>query len=125
MLFLGEIFLLMIFNSLMIFGLFNAGTYKLKAEVMIEPVKVKHDMIDPNSIEVLSYVRVWIENNFGETIARPLIACPYCMASFHSAIPYFTYFNGSVTDQVLIFYPLYICALSALNYSIMKIFTIK
>lgn len=122
-LFLSEVFMLMIFNSLMIFGLFNAATYRLKADIMIDPVKITRDMIDPDSIEVLSFVRVWIENNFGEFMSRPLISCPYCMASVHSVLPYFAIFHSSITDlHVLIFFPLYICALSALNYSVKKLF---
>lgn len=118
--FLLHLILLLIFNSLMIVGLFNASTYKLNSDVMIVPKIVRKQMIDPNSTEVLSWLRIRIENMFGETLSRPLITCPQCMASVHSLIPYFIFnydpaLSAHAITKIILIYPMYICALSALN----------
>lgn len=120
-----DVFLLMIFNSMIIYGIFNAGTFRIRTDVLTVPDKIRREHIEEDTIEAFTMIRVWIENNLGEFAARPLISCPRCMASIHSLIPYAIMFHVQILEgnlHVLLFYPFYICALSALNHAVKKIF---
>jgi len=109
---------LIVLNSLYIFGLYNAGRYELRPDIMQEPDKVDMSMLRESSIEALSWLRIRIENRVGLFWAKPLISCPRCMASVHSLIPYalvFFVFPWHFDWRYLVAYPYYMCALSALN----------
>lgn len=124
---------LLIFNSLYIFGFFNAGTYKLKSDIIQIPAKISKDMIDPESREILTYFRIMIENKVGDYYSKPIITCPMCMASLHSILPYFIWnclapnSSGGLLISlppisIIAFYPFYICALAAYNKAMKKYF---
>ncbi len=129
-LFFLSILCLIILNSLYIYGFFNAGTYKLKMEILTVPEKIRLKHVDPESRHILTGIRLWCENNLGIYLSMPIITCPLCMASLHSIFLYFgAYAAGLLPPELshhimlktfsipaaVIFYPFYICALSAFN----------
>lgn len=134
----------LIINSLAIYGLFNAGTYKLRSDLMVIPEKLKLSMVDPDHREFLTGFRIWVENHLGPYYSKPIITCPMCMASVHSLIFYIIWFYSPVsyfippdaipmikkgllisfplTPKYLLLYPFYICSLAALNKAVKRIF---
>ena len=97
-----EILLLLIFNSLYIFGFYSATDYGL--DVDKEP--------DPNDREMLWFIK-WYLRNAPKWVQKPLFGCVMCMASVHSWI--YLLFNPELTLLNGATYIIYIFALSGLN----------
>lgn len=95
-----EILILLFFNSALCFGFWNACYYKTK-----------------NTKGVLWFIDKWAK---GKWFHKPLCDCLPCMASFHSIYPYWTfmYAIGALNLHSLLFYPVYVLALSGLNFLI-------
>lgn len=133
---LFQIACVLAFNSLYIFGFFNAGTYRLKSNVLSAPGfrmdrdevkeqgRTKPADIDPASRELLSYFRIWVENTVGDFYAKPIITCPVCMASLHS-VPLYGLLCYFIGWKLVFIWPLYICALAAVNKALIPVFTEK
>lgn len=133
---LFQIACVMAFNSLYIFGFFNAGTYRLKNSALSAPGfrmdhedikeegRIRKEDINPESRELLSYFRIWVENTIGDFYAKPIITCPVCMASLHS-VPVYGLLCLVMGWKLLFLYPMYICALAALNKALIPVFTEK
>ncbi len=112
-----SLFILLIFNSLLCFGFWNACYYNLKKTAkkswngdcfLWEYEEVKG---------VLWFIDKWAQDKW---FYKPLCGCITCMASLHSIYPYWTlmYFIDRVNLESLAYYPIYILALSGLNYLI-------
>jgi hypothetical protein len=91
-------------TSLFIIGLYNATGYEL--DKWGKPIE-KH---------ILWWFRYYVEKYIGETLGKPLILCPQCMASFWGVIIYFSAFHHGYNDVLgcLLFIPI----VSALNWFI-------
>lgn len=97
-----EILLLLIFNSLYIFGFSTATDYGL--DVDKQP--------DRNDREILWFVK-WYLKNAPKWVQKPIFGCVVCMASVHSW-PYLL-FNHELTLLNAATYIIYIFALSGFN----------
>lgn len=98
-----NLLLLLLLNSLVCFGFWNACLY------------IQKDLL--NEVEeqkgVLWFVEKWAKNKW---FYKPLCGCLPCMASFHSIYVYWIFYPFTLHN--LIWYPVYIIALSGLNYLI-------
>lgn len=135
-----DLLALLVFNALVIFGIFNSATYRLRSEILVIPEKITLSMIDPDSRQILSGFRIWLENKIGLFYSKPFIGCPQCMASIHSVIPYLLFFwnpqyyflslpggielfvTFPLEEKYFALYPLYICALSSVIKATKRIF---
>lgn len=101
-----DLLVILTFNSLYCFGFWNACLYI-----------PRNDINTPATKGVLWFVEKWASNKW---FYKPLCGCLPCMASVHSIIPYlsFMYVGDAVNWNALILYPIYIVALSGLNYLI-------
>jgi len=97
-----EILLLLLFNSLYIFGFNNATRYT--EDVDRQP--------DPNDREVLWFMRWWLKDA-PVWLKNPLFDCVVCMSSLHSWV--YLVFNHELTLTNGITYIIYIFALSGFN----------
>lgn len=105
-----DILILILINSAVCFGFWNACLY------------VKLDEL--NGVEEQKGALWFIEKySNGKWFYKPLCGCLPCMASLHSIYPYWTYmlFTDNLTIGALIFYPVYVLALSGVNYLIDRI----
>jgi hypothetical protein len=102
-----DLLIILILNSLVCFGFYNACLH-LPEDVFNNRKEQKG---------VLWFIEKWAINKW---FYKPLCGCVPCMASFHSTYVYFTFLF--VADKLelgyFIIYPLYILALSGLNYLI-------
>ena len=113
-----ELIILLIFNSLLCFGVWNACFYERKVTGLKSS---NEDQCYDYSVEetkgVLWFVDKWAK---GKWFYKPLCYCLPCMASFHSVYPYWTYMisTNCININAVLFYPVYVLALSGLNYLI-------
>lgn len=93
-----ELLILLSFNSLACLGFWNACLYDKKRKLK----------------GVLWRLEKWGENKW---YYKPIGGCLPCMASLHSILPYwgYMYSTGALNEHALLFYPVYILALSGLN----------
>ena len=102
-----EVLILFLINSALCFGFWNACSYEKKDDrILQEEVK-----------GVLWFVEKWAKDKW---FYKPLCGCLPCMASLHSIYPYWIYMytSNNLYMKALLFYPIYILALSGLNYLI-------
>lgn len=125
------IFLILILNSLYIFGFHNAGSYEIQPKFkhleVDDPNFVPSiSQIEPHSEMVLTRFRLCVERAIGFFWAKPVITCPMCMASLHSWVYPIAILFGIIPGGTItwILYPVYICALSAMNAAVSKYFTL-
>ena len=97
-----EILLLLLFNSLYIFGFFSATDYT--ETVDLTP--------DPNDREALWWIK-WGLRNAPQWLQKPIFGCVVCMASVHSWV--YPVFYPELTLINLVTYIIYIFALSGFN----------
>lgn len=97
-----ETLLLLIFNSLYIFGFYSATEYQENVE--LRP--------DPKDREILWFVK-WYLRNAPRWVQKPVFGCVVCMASLHSWP--FLLFNHELTLLNGATYIIYIFALSGFN----------
>lgn len=112
-----DILILLIINSLLCFGFWNACLYEIKkGNIQIG----NEDDYSSEKIEnkgVLWFVEKWAQ---GKWFHKPLSGCLPCMGSFHSAYVYWGYMYAinNLDLNAILFYPVYVLALSGLNYLI-------
>lgn len=97
-----ETLLLLLFNSLYIFGFATATEYG-------ETVELKPD---PNDREILWWIR-WRLRDAPKWVQKPVFGCVVCMASLHSWV--YLIYNPDLTFINLVTYIIYIFALSGFN----------
>lgn len=115
-----EILILLFINSFLCFGFWNACLYI--------PEKVErnwtrtdcHNCFKVTQEEVkgvLWRLELWASDKW---FYKPLCGCLPCMASIHSIYPYwlFAYYTDEMNLKAVLFYPIYIVALSGVNYLI-------
>lgn len=110
-----DIIILLLINSFLCFGFFNA-CHHVKAGSSIYENGIT-TIIGKDIKGVLWFIEKWAKDKW---FHKPLCGCLPCMASFHSIHPYWTYMyaTNSININALLFYPVYILALSGLNYLI-------
>lgn len=103
--------ILLLFNSLWIFGL-----YKL-FEVEFVDIDYPENGIYDKSKGLLSSVSVWAVKNFGFFYSKPICLCPPCMASLHSTYIFWTavFLFGKIEPITLLYYLFYAVCLCGLN----------
>jgi len=95
-----EILTLLIFNSLLIVGIYNAVDYELDVDRK------------PTNKKILWWVK-WYTRKLPSWFTDPIYGCIMCMASVHSFY-IFWLFNSASLENIPI-YIIYIFALSGLN----------
>ena len=103
-----DLLILLLFNSALCFGFWNACNY--------EPFK--HPYQHGEEIKgVLWFIDKWSSDKW---FYKPLCGCLPCMASLHSIYPYWVYMT--ITNNLywysVALYPVYVLALSGVNYLI-------
>jgi len=93
-----DILLLLIANSLYIFGIYTATDYRIDTEGR---------PCDKMALWWLSY---YTERAIGPWWSKPLFLCPACMASVHG-----TYFYFIFSEKNILIYPFYVVILAGLN----------
>ena len=109
-----ELAILLAFNSLLCFGFWNACYYQERKMIKSE----YYCFEEQEEIKgVLWFIDKWASKYW---FYKPLCGCLPCMASFHSIYPYWTYMYATncINIHSILFYPVYILALSGLNYLI-------
>lgn len=96
------VLLLLILNSLYIFGFYSATDYGLDVD----------NKPDPNDREALWFIK-WGLRNAPLWLQKPLFGCVVCMASLHSWV--YWIFNPELTLINGVTYIIYIFALSGFN----------
>lgn len=116
-----EFILLLIFNSLIIQGLWHSSTFEWKQTIHIIPTgkRMRKEDIDMEYNMILWWVRFYSLKYIGAKWSKPIITCPTCMASLHSTYFYWLIvfplsFNSEILPALVI-YPMYILALAGLN----------
>jgi len=112
-----DLFILLLINSALCLGFWNACFYK--------PSKIDYSISGESAFEeehpeikgVLWFLEKWGQ---GKWYYKPIGGCLPCMASFHSIYPYWTYMysTNALNIHAVLFYPVYVVALSGVNYLI-------
>lgn len=103
-----DLLIILILNSFVCFGFWNACLYLPENLILGRNEDEKG---------VLWFVEKWSQ---GKWFYKPLCGCIPCMASIHSTYVYWTFMfvSDAINWESLIIYPIYIIALSGLNYLI-------
>lgn len=114
-----DLAILLLINSALCFGFYNAAYYvpsksNLQAGSATDYIEENEDVKG-----ALWFIDKWAKDKW---FYKPLVGCPPCMASFHSIYPYWLvmYVTNNLSLTALAFYPIYILALSGINYLIDK-----
>jgi len=115
-----NLLILLVFNSLLCFGFWNACLYipkKIEKNFSRTDCWNCFKVVQEEVKGVLWFVEEWAKDKW---FYKPLCGCLPCMASLHSVYPYwiYVYIGGKDPLIMLLFYPVYILALSGLNYLI-------
>ena len=116
-----DILILILINSALCFGFWNACLYvKEKTCIGKSEAPECYPIIQEEQKGALWFIEKYSN---GKWFYKPLCGCLPCMASLHSIYPYWTYmyFTDNLTIGALIFYPVYVLALSGVNYLIDRI----
>lgn len=107
---------LLVINSLVCLGFWNACLYETKQVYNNNSSKWETE----ETKGVLWFIEKWAK---GKWFYKPLCGCLPCMASFHSTYVYWAYIYiiGYISLNALLFYPIYILALSGLNYIVNEV----
>lgn len=97
-----DLLLLLVFNSLYIFGFYSATDYGETVD----------KTPDPKDREILWFIK-WGLRNAPNYIQKPIFGCVVCMASVHSWM--YWIFTPELTLHNLVTYIIYIFALSGFN----------
>lgn len=95
-----ELITLLIFNSLLIVGIYNAVDYDYDVDKK------------PTNKKILWWVSYYTRK-FPKWTTNPIYGCILCMASFHSIYIYWFMYDFTIYNAVI--YLFYIFALSGLN----------
>jgi len=116
-----DLLILMLINSFVCFGFWNACLYeveKVKVETgYLENFKKQYRYEDKEIKGVLWRLEKWGKDKF---IYKAIGGCLPCMASLHSIFPYWAYMysTNAINLNALLFYPVYVLALSGVNFLI-------
>jgi len=112
-----DIIILILINSALCFGFWNACYYEIKKGSLQAGSEFAHIEKGEEIKGVLWFIDKWAKNKW---FYKPLCGCLPCMASFHSIYPYWTYMYATncLNLNAILFYPVYILALSGVNYLI-------
>lgn len=120
--FLVSLLLLMFFNALYIVGFYRACEYSYHPEAIAGidfiPEGSDENGIIEESKMILWQVRHFCLNTFGDKWSKPVCTCISCMASLHSILPFCFYAYITDMSHPVIWYIMYVPALSALAYFI-------
>ena len=107
------ILILLLFNSALCFGFWNACLYEKISSCSWDG----ENYHDTHNKGVLWRLEKYSKDKW---FYKPLCGCLPCMASFHSIYPYWTYMysTNALNLNAVLFYPVYILALSGVNYLI-------
>ena len=108
-----DLIILLIINGLLCLGFWNACLYESQENIQIG------SEYDYKEAKFNKGVLWWLEKwGSGKWYYKPIGGCLPCMASLHSIYPYWTYMymTGGLNWNALIFYPVYVIALSGFNY---------
>jgi hypothetical protein len=108
-----DLLILLGLNSALCFGVWNACLYE-------QTDRLEWDGYKYNKIYnkgVLWFIDKWAKDKW---FYKPLCGCLPCMASLHSIYPYWMYMfiSNNLDYKALMIYPVYILALSGVNYLI-------
>ena len=108
-----DIAILLLINSALCFGFWNACLYENTGEI----IYIKGEINYVYNKGVLWRLDKWAKDKW---FYKPLCGCLPCMASLHSIYPYWIYvlYADVSIIQYALFYPVYILALSGVNYLI-------
>ena len=107
-----DLAILLLMNSALCFGFWNACNYEATDRLKWDG----YNYIKIYDKGVLWFIEKWAKDKW---FYKPLCGCLPCMASFHSIYPYFIYMGlNGVTLSEALFYPVYVLALSGVNYLI-------
>lgn len=118
------ILILLILNSLYIYGLWFASEFDYRSDThyAIDKSKAKVSDVDMDSAMVLWRLKFYSLKYIGDYWSKPIITCPMCMASVHSFYVYWAV--RPMQSQGLLIeiftYIGYAFALSGLNYMLLK-----
>ena len=112
-----DILILLLINSALCFGFWNACYYELSPGGIEIGSEYDLEKKPTESKGVLWFIEKWASKYW---FHKPICGCLPCMASFHSIYPYWTYMYAAncINLNAILFYPVYILALSGLNYII-------
>ena len=123
-----DLLILLGFNSALCYGFWNACLYIPKEPNSIlrdSERELRRTCIGGNCNDsyngyikgVLWFIEKWSKDKW---FYKPLVGCIPCMASLHSIYPYwaYSYITHNITIEALLFYPVYVLALSGVNYLI-------
>ena len=115
-----DLILLLIVNSFVCFGFWNACLYVPK-KMGRNPSRLDCEncfiVIQKEVKGILWFVEKWA---IGKWFYKPVCGCLPCMASLHSTYVYwmFMFVSNEINVESLMMYPIYILALSGLNHLI-------
>lgn len=109
-----DLLILLVVNSFVCYGFWNASNYAPARSVIKQEGDRIVEKIEPEEKGVLWFIEKWSADKW---FHKPLCGCLPCMASFHSTYVYWGYMHStnSLNLNAVIFYPVYILALSGLN----------
>ncbi len=109
--------ILLVFNSALCFGFWNACLYEVNSDGVRLNDQYQLEAKKTEIKGILWRLEKWASNKW---FYKPLCGCLPCMASLHSIYPYWTYMyaTNSINIHAVLFYPVYILALSGVNYLI-------
>ena len=96
-------------------GFYQACIYEPAKDAVNIGSENDYSTSTPENKGLLWFIEKWAQDKW---FYNPLCGCMKCMASFHSIYPYWTfmYVTGNVTWAYLAIFPIYVLALSGLNY---------
>ena len=107
-----DILILLLLNSLLIFGFYNATKYDgWEADDAAGAI-----IVPSHSWRMILWWVRYYGIGLPDWIKKPLFNCPLCMASIHSIAPYTIYlYESGLPDYYMMLWPGYVLALSGLN----------
>ncbi len=114
-----DLAIVLLMNSALCFGFWNACYYEQITNLLKSDCAGGrcYEFNDEDIKGILWFIDKWSK---GKWFYKPLCGCLPCMASFHSIYPYwiFMYACDEINLDALLYYPVYVLALSGINYLI-------
>ena len=109
-----DLLILLVINSLVCFGFWNACLFERLPDKWDDRKSI---VVEQYNKGVLWFVEKWSNDKW---FYKPLCGCLPCMASLHSVYPYWIlmFVSDEMNLKSILFYQIYIVALSGLNYLI-------
>lgn len=109
-----DILILLLINSAACLGFWNACLYESK-NILVWNDKLSR--LEPKKEYDKGFFWRLEKWGNGKFWYKPIGGCLPCMASLHSILPYwgYMYSTGCLNEHALLFYPVYVLALSGIN----------